>query len=257
MWNLNTLWTNNNILKPSKLPLKIKWVIISIWWKVFHILFSMWDKSIENTAKWYLDITWTNLNIDQESISNIEYIKNKWCWIIISNHIDFTFADYLWLFSAFWKEILDKVIYYTWVYNLNMNKREFPNNEFRQATKINIESLLLLKNDIKEINSWNWYIFIIPSWDDETKNAKFKWIFKKIIELSEDDLPILVNYIEHFDESGKINKKSYINIILSLLNKNWWITNVTSKLFTASDFKLLSWAQMRTKYNQMFNSEIK
>lgn len=230
-------------------------LLISTLWKTLHILFSWWNKNLKDTSEGYLNKTWTKVEIDDESKNAINEFWKLGKWIIISEHKSWVFSDYLPLFSELPDDILKKSIFYTWSYNLSMNKREFPGYEFRPATlknkkdKHEIDNLKKqIEEDIKKVKEKWWYIFIIPSWANTNKNAEFQAIFQRFIKLSDNDLPILENHITHS------SSKWYKEIWKSIITKNWWITKISSTLWKASDWidenwKVMNWRQMREKYN--------
>lgn len=240
---------------PTKQELShdLRSAVISIAWKVFHVLFSWWDKSLEKTSKGYMKKTHTTINVDDNSTRTIEELKESWKGIIISNHKSGVFSDYLPLFATLWDDVLNKSIFYTGSYNLTMNQREFPEYEFRPATLRTREDVIKLKdqikNDVEKINSNWWYIFIIPSWANTSEDAEFQAIFQRMIKQAADDLPVLVSHIEH-DSS-----RWYKQIAESMMK---WVkseTTITSKLQSAKDWKndnwkAMKWDEMRAKYNK-------
>lgn len=236
----------------SKIPINLRSSIISVAWKAFHILLSWSDESLEKTSKWYLNKTNTSVDIDIESITSILDFKNLWKWIIISNHVSWVFSDYLPLFSILWDEILKKCIFYTWAYNLSMNKREFPEYEFRAATLKTRNDVFglekYLNEDIQKVNNEWWYIFIIPSWNSTSNWTDFKAIFQRLIKWSSDNLPILVNHVEH---DWDIWYKEIATKLFTGLD--WVTTRINSQISYAWEWKNLKWKEMREKYNLMKN----
>lgn len=217
--------------------------------KLFHLLFSGWNKSLEKTALWYIKKTGTKLVIDDNSKLAINNLELEGKWIIIATHISGVFSDYLPLYAVLWDTILKKSIFYTWSHSIAMNKREFPDYQFRWATPRSLketkEMMKQLKLDIDKINQEWWYLFIIPSGANTSDDAEFQWIFKKMIANSNDDLPVLVNHLVHTTD------RWYKNIAKSLIFKNAWDCNITSQITYALDWKGLNWKESREKYNSL------
>lgn len=240
----------------KKLSHNIRSTVISISWKVFHIILSWWDKSLEKTSKLYVEKTNTNISIDNCSNKAIENLKRLWKWIIISNHKSGNFSDYLPLFATLGDDILKKSIFYTGAYNLAMNKREFPEYEFRAATLKNRKDIIRLmkqiKNDIEKINDIWWYIFIIPSWEGTSDDTEFKAIFQKMIKWSDDNMPVLANYVKHnYSRWYKQIAESIIRWINSNITISSQLQSV--KNWKDSNWKAMKWYKMREKYNKDFN----
>ena len=240
------------IFKLNRLSTKHKlrsW-IISVAGKVFHVLLSWWDQSLAETGRWYIDKTQTIIDINTDSSIAIQDYK-KWSrWITISNHVSWVFSDYLPLFTLLWDECLERN--YTWAYNQAMNQREFPNYIFRSATlvtwtKQEVSQLhSYITQDMQCINNW-WTAFIIPSWANTEHNASFGSIYKRMIDLSEPDLPILANKVHHSIDMW------YRNIAKSMLLKNLQPTiTIESRLTTAKDWKSIQKSEMKKYYNSLF-----
>ncbi len=237
----------------QELPHNLKSGIYSVAWKVFHVLFSWGDTSLENTSKKYLQKAHINLVISEESLNAIGQFKQWWRGIIMSSHPTWYFSDYLPLFATLGDQILKKAIFYTGAYNLSMNKREFPEYTFRAATLIVKEDAMNLKQqlaiDIEKINSDDGYIFIIPSWETVGEDVPFKGISRRIIQWSQDNLPVLVNHIHH---KSPISRK---DIARFMLTGKWETTTISSQLTTIQDRKewgkVLTGKEMREKYKQL------
>ncbi|HMY81008.1 MAG TPA: hypothetical protein PK048_04170 [Candidatus Absconditabacterales bacterium] len=173
--------------------------------------------------------------------------------IIISNHKSGVFSDYLPLFATLGDDILKKCIFYTGSYNRAMNQREFPDYVFRPATlrtrKDVIDLKDQLKNDIDYVNNNGGYIFIIPPGANISEDAEFQALFQRIIKGSEDNLSLLVNYIEHDSIRG------YKQIAQSIIGSSTPSkTIITSKLQSVKDWKdnngnVMKGDEMRKKYN--------
>lgn len=240
--------------KLSKSWINIRSAIISTLWKVLHIVISNSNKSLEETSKKYLEKTWIKTYVDKESFYQLENFKQSDRWVIITTHKSWVFSDYLPIFAKLWDEILKKSIFYTWEYNLNMNKREFPDYEFRATSSQNIKStkaiIEKLYQDIKNIkNNWG-YIFIIPSLANIEENWEFKWIFKRIVKELPEYFPVLNSNVEHDWQW------SYSEIWKGLI---WlWKDKLTKINFANSSinrFKEKNWKEMRDYYNTLFKQK--
>lgn len=250
LWNQITMVNKiSSILSDSP---ALRSAVISAAGKVFHILLSGGNKSLELTAKWYLRKTKNFPSLDDTSLEAIQSLKSAWQGIIISNHQSGVFSDYLPLFAALWDDILQKSIFYTGAYNLAMNQREFPDYQFRAATLKNREDVIRLKsdiqNDIATINYQWWYIFIIPSWDNTAPDAKFLAVFQRMLEQSNDDLPVLSNQVTHSATW------SYSEIAKALLGGEWFKTSIHANISTVADRKdgegkIGNWKELRQIYD--------
>ena len=244
---------------------KVRSAIISFIGGFLHSGLSWRDENLEATAQGYLDKTNTTINSSEKTNNAINALKEKWKWIIIANHESWVFSDYLPLFSLLTEEILKNCIFYTASHNLAMNKREFPDYEFRpaKAAKLSIKNL---ENDIRKIEKDWWYIFLIPAWENTDDDAPFLWIFKKIIENSTDELPILASRVSHKHSMGYMQIWQAIlqNIIHSLQDKmskneetkqtnqkNLWTTTISAQLTSSEEWKKLDWTWMRSFYNKV------
>ncbi len=230
----------------KKLWLLMRKTIISTAWKVFHILLH-WKNNLfqtaENFSKNY------NINIDDLSKKSIEVLRDQRKWVIISNHQNMNFSDYLPLFEQLGEEILEKTIFYTAEWNLDMNNSIFKNNEFRQATFKNISDwkniIYELQNDLERIqNEWG-YIFIIPTW--ASKEEKFQWIFRRIVQ-KDTDLPLLYSKVE--TEQNLWYKK----IIQDMYSKDTSQINITTRFWKTSDLQQISWEEMFTYYDELIKN---
>lgn len=204
--------------------------IISVAWKLFHILFGN-DRSLEKTGEQYLKKTGTQLILDEHSKWDIEALKNFGKGIIIANHPSGVFSDYLPLLSALGDDILKKTIFYTGRRNLKMNQKEFPNYDFRAATNLGKNGLEILKKDIEKVNSTWWFLFIIPSGADTSQEAPFQGIFKRIIAYSEEKLPVLTCKVEHDSPKG------YPQIAKAYLSKSGGISKVKTSMTKVKDWE--------------------
>lgn len=250
MWEKMGKWFDWNKVSHS-----LRSAIISTTGKILHLYFSWWDKSLENTAKWYIKKTQTQINIDNASKEAIQKFITWWKWIIISNHQSGNFSDYLPLFSIFWDKVLKNGPCYTGIYNFNMNKREFPEYTFRPATMRTIQDgkdiINYIDNDTKYLKNTWWFLFELPSWAETSEEAEFQGIFRRIITKSDEKLPILVNKISYKEPMG------YKDVLLSLLGKKKPIVTIKTKLELVKDWKdiswkAMSWKEMRERYNNLF-----
>ena len=241
--------------KLSKLWFNTRSAIVSTIWKAMHLIISKWNKSLEETSNKYLENIWVESYINHKSRNELDEFKWNEKWLIISSHKSGNFADYLPIFAKLWDDILKKTIFYTWKYNLEMNRREFPDYNFQPATSGNItDSKKILENleiNIKKIENEWWYIFIMPSWANIDNNWEFKGIFKRIMNWLWDEFPILANNIEHNWNW------TYPEIWKSLI---WlWDSNKKTKIdfknATSSDFKDKNGEEMREFYNLLFEEK--
>ncbi len=232
--------------KNKKLWLSMRKTIISTAWKVFHILLQ-WKNNLyqtsENFSKNY------QINIDDMSKKSIEELKDQKKWVIISNHQNMNFSDYLPLFKQLGEEILAKTTFYTAEWNLDMNNSIFKDNTFRQATFKNISDwkdiIQQLSDDIQKIESDWGYIFIIPAW--ASREEKFQWIFKRIIQ-KETDLPLLYSKVETMQNLW------YKQIVQDMYTESSWEINIHTRLWNTSDLTEMSWEEMFTYYHQLLEN---
>ncbi len=235
-----------------------KSAIISTAGKIFHLLLAWGDKSMEKTSLWYLKKTNTHIEITEASKLAIQAFKEWGKWIILTAHKSGTFSDYLPLFAEIWDEILKKSIFYTWAFNLSMNKREFPEYTFKSATLTKREDAIILKQqiqeDIQKVSTEWWFIFIAPSWVDVEENSHFKGLFKRFVSWLDDNFPILVSHVTYDTD------RWYKEVALSLLRWKWSTVNVSAQLWSVwdrkNDWKPLSWEEMREKYNKMNKNNV-
>lgn len=234
----------------QKISLAIKTKVITIGWKILHILLANWEQKLEAVSNTYLEKTWTKLVIDKQAEEEIEKLREYEKWIIILNHSSSIFSDYLPLFAILKEPILKKILIYTWSYNLEMNKKEFLNYEFRSWTIKERRDIIELKKQIKEdvenIENNGWYIFIIPSWSNINIDADFWGIFLKMIKWINPETPVLVNHVEHEWD------KQYLQIAKNLITKKWWESRIKTKLTFARDWKWKTWKESRRFYNSIF-----
>jgi hypothetical protein len=187
---------------------KIRALLISIAWRVFHHLYgkrhATWvnfllsprDMRLAVTAKNFLISSciqvnkWDNVTID------IEKLKNAWKGFIIWTHATWIFIDYLPLFTQLGDDVLKKCIFYTGEYNLTMNQREFPDYQFRAVPEWRQTWLAKwfrerLKEDIQKVKENGWYIFLMPAGGGRDYGQDFKAIFSRLIAGLDDDFPAL------------------------------------------------------------------
>lgn len=231
--------------------------LISVLWKWLHLVFWIWW-NLYDTSRSFLKMTWTKVNISDESKKSIEGLKESWKWIIILTHKSWIFSSYLPLFAELWPEILERSIFYTWHYNLAMNQREFPWLEFRASTipewadsEYVSKLKLQIQDDISRIQENWWYIFIMPSWESTSDEERFKAIFKRLISWIEDwkNIPVLAN---------KVNFKLpfwYKQVLNSLLSRKWQEVDLSSVLTSSDDWKWKNWNEARDFYNWLFQKK--
>jgi len=252
---------NVNTTKLLSIPTKkalshcLRSSIISVVWRVLHILLKM-NNNLSTTSSNYLELAKIWGGIDQKSMQNIEEFSQEEKGIIISNHESWVFSDYLPLFAKLWEEIMKKSIFYTWAYNLSMNKREFPDYQFRSATLTKREDVIILKQqiveDINNIKKNGGFIFIMPSWASTDSNAEFQSIFRRMVELIDGDTKILVNQVHHNSDLW------YWWMIKSILTNSMRIqveelkTTIKSEISSSEEWKWLNGQEMRNRYNSMF-----
>ena len=255
----NFSWITNEQIKHT-----IRKTIINTWWKILHSLIWWW-KSLEETAKQYIKKLWIEIKIDDDSKNNLNEFKNSDKWLIISNHESWVFSDYLPIFAELWDEILKKSIFYTWAYNLEMNKKEFPDYNFRAATLTKREDVRELKenikNDIAKIKEEWWYIFLIPSWENTEYWWEFKGIFQKMIKSLDHDFPILASKIEHqnwkwsYSEIWKYILKNFSNKIANIIWESDKLDTLSFKLVKSWLFKWENWDTMKRLYLELFKNK--
>ena len=78
----------------NTLSSKVRWAKINIWWKVLHALV-WWGKSLSKTFQWFLDTTEINVDIDEASSKDISSFCENNSWVMILNHPNNNFADYI------------------------------------------------------------------------------------------------------------------------------------------------------------------
>lgn len=229
--------------------------VISVLWRWLHLVFwQLWN--LYKTSNSFLSMTNTTVEIDDSSKVEIEKLRKDGKGIIISNHSSWIFTDYLPLFAQLWEEVLNKCIFYTWDYNLEMNKREFPNLSFRSATIpnwANIEYVKSMKEQLEKdvesiIKEW-WYIFMIASWANNDENAKFLSLFTRVIKLLEktnENVQVLANKVTHSWNFW------YKQVLSSLLKRERQSVSLKSKLTNVSDWTGKNWVESRDYYNSLF-----
>ena len=240
------LKVNTNNLKEN-LNLKIRQEIITVVWKIFHVLYD-WNNDLATTSENFCEKWNYKVHFSDKTKNSIESFKNEKSGVIISNHQNMNFADYLPLFTWLWEEILSKCIFYSGEWNIPMNEKLFPNNEFRAATFRNISDwkklVIQLDEDIKKIeNEWG-YIFVIPTW--ASLESKFQAIFDRIVKTS-NSLPILSSQVQSWESI------SYGDILKDIKNKNWTDITVTCDILNTDDFLVQSKEEMYNTYISTMN----
>lgn len=220
----------------QQLAIWMRKTIISTAWKVFHILLQGNNnlyKTAQNFSKNY------NVEIDEVSKQSIQELQKNQKWVIISNHQNMNFSDYLPLFEQLWEDILEKTVFYTWEWNLNMNESLFENNDFRQATFRNITDWKNIVNqlqvDLEKIENQWWYIFIIPT--GASREEKFQWLFKRIVEHKQ-NLPLLHSKVKSHQDLW------YKDIVENIFQNNNSRIDVTTRLSDTSQLHGLSGQEM-------------
>ena len=123
---------------------------------------------------------------EESLIADIEELKKQGRWIIIGNHHSSKFPDYLPMFWYLWDDILEKTLFFTGPYNLEMNRREFPGYEFVAAVESGREEMHELmetvKLKLKKMKDQWGYIFLLPAgpWED-SGNKPFQALFGQIL----------------------------------------------------------------------------
>lgn len=241
--------SNNSKLEIDKKSLEVRSQIILFWAKVFSILY--WkneNTSLTEFSKSYINKTWTNIVISNDSQKELQEFLNLDRGVILLDHSQFSnFSDYLPLFSLLWEEVLSKCIFYTWSWNVSMNKKFFPNYTFRWANPIGkteaIDLLESIKNDIDKINNQGGFIFLVPSWPSNNSDIEFKWIANRILNWLDDNIKSL---------SVKVDKWiDYKTMFINSFIWNIWDINLSTKITEISNWKWLSNDEMRAYQNDL------
>lgn len=247
-----------NVIKtPDWYKQQLRSLAIQVGGAVFHIL--LWNQaSLETTWRLYMGEKWKDGSYPDISFNpmklstDIWILEERWRWIIIMNHDSWIFPDYLPIFGLVSDDILTKTTFYTWPYNLAMNRARFPWYHFESTVENdNFKDKKTLLEKVKTTTanlSAEWgYIFLMPAGAGKDDGGKpFQAIFSHIIKGLNGDTPVLAIHVEH---KGEV---SYGSVLRKHFRQRSFKTNIASEMTYVKDWPQTSWPEQRRYYNQLF-----
>lgn len=242
---------------------------IYIGWKILHKL--VWWNELSVFFGNFLEIIGINPQYNEETLREIKKFQENKSWIIILNHPNSNFSDYIPLLSKFSEDKLKKTSFFAISRTTPMFKKEFWSEyDFVSATTNNFKEakdlLGTLKKRIEKIKKEEGFIFIIPWWWEENWQSwwkksslnsdykPFKSLFIRMIKSLDEDTPILVAHIKY---DGAIwYWEIYKRLIFQIL---WFAPNneltplLQAKNLKSWDFKDLNPEEMSKYYSSLFN----
>lgn len=239
----------------------IRWAKIHVWGRVLHTLI-WWGKSLSDTFQWFLKTTNISVNIDEWSSQAIDEFCQNDSWVMILNHPNSNFADYIPFLAQIPEEILAKSTFFAWKHTVPMFKREFWDAyDFIEASFDSVSEaktwLKKLEWAIEKVEKWDWYIFIIPWWAESEGSEIHEWfkaLFKKIIQRLPQSTALLAGKITY------LNIVEYSEVYKRVLKWKVWINQepitatLQAKNVTTWDFNQDGWKEMRENYEGLFSS---
>lgn len=245
--------------------------IIEVWWRVFALVYGS-EKKLGKLGVRYMrngQKRWPIQGIvisDQIRLQeDIKRLKQAWKWVIIWNHHSSKFPDYLPVFWCVWDDILQKTLFFTGPYNLEMNRKLFPDYQFEPAVERGKNEMhklnLVLKGKLQEMKDKWGYIFLLPAWPGVDSGDKpFQALFGQILRglaweggidwSSGSETPVMTFHVEHSEPL------SYGKIVLKRLGYADYRSSVQGVLTQAADWPERWWAEQRVFYNRLFKKSV-